>query len=71
MSQHSPYSWFNTYKFAALETDLTELANRIEDALSAIETRLDGPTKLDEVEFNDIQSALYSLRKLSEKQSKP
>jgi hypothetical protein len=59
-----PYKWFAAYRSAALEDDFTRLYRRIDLALRAIEERLDGPAKLDELEFNEIQAALRALQLL-------
>jgi hypothetical protein len=61
----SPYSWFAAYRSAALEANFSRLYARIDLALRAIEQRLDGPTKLDEAEFAEIQGALRALQLLS------
>jgi hypothetical protein len=65
LNRDSPYSWFAAYRAAALETDFSRLYRRIDEALKAIEKRLDGPTKLDDAEFTEIQDALRALQMLS------
>jgi hypothetical protein len=65
MNRSSSYSWFAAYRSAALETDFSQLYGRIDLALRAIEKRLDGPTKLDDSEFTEIQDALRALQMLS------
>ena len=71
MSRNSPYLWFPAYVAAAFETDFSRLYERIDEALKAIDQRLDGPTKLDDAEFTDIQYALRALQMLStDEQSK-
>jgi hypothetical protein len=64
MSRQSRYSWSAAYEAAARETDFRRLHARIEGALKTIEERLDGPTKLDDTEFTDIQDALRALQML-------
>jgi hypothetical protein len=66
----SRYSWFAAYESAALETDFTRLNARVEDALNAIESRLDGPARLEEAEHKEIQNALLSLQSLSAERSR-
>jgi hypothetical protein len=65
MNRHSPYSWFPAYEAAAFETDFSRLYGRIDLALNAIEKRLDGPAKLEDAEFTEIQDALPALQMLS------
>ena len=65
MKVQSPYSWYPAYLAAALETDFSQLYPRIDSALRAIDKRLDGPTKLDDAEFSEIQYALRALQMLS------
>jgi hypothetical protein len=65
MRPASQYPWLAAFKAAAFETDLTKLDARIDAALTAIDKRLDGTTKLDEAEFNEMQAALLSLHTLS------
>jgi hypothetical protein len=65
MSLHSPYAWFPAYVAAAFETDFSRVYGRIDEALRAIQERLDGPTKIDDAEFADIQYALRALQMLS------
>jgi hypothetical protein len=65
MPRTSQYSWSNAYRSAALETDFTKLYARIEDALTAIEKRLDGTAKLADAEFDELQAALHSLYEMS------
>jgi len=65
MSRHSPYAWFPAYVAAAFETDFSRLYRRIDEALKAIDKRLDEPTKLDDAEFADIEYALRALQMLS------
>jgi hypothetical protein len=43
----------------------SRLNARIDAALTAIDERLDGTTKLDDEEFNEMQAALLSLHTLS------
>jgi hypothetical protein len=50
---------------AAFETDFSQLYPRIDPALRAIDKRLDGPTKLDDAEFSEIQYALRALQMLN------
>jgi hypothetical protein len=64
-----PYRWFEAYRSAALERDLTRLRRRIDLALKAIEERLDGPVKLDDAEFGEIQAALRALQLLGTEES--
>ena len=61
----SSYSWFTAYQSAARETDFSRLYGRIDLALKAIDERLDGPAKLEDTEFKEIQTALRALQMLS------
>jgi hypothetical protein len=65
MPHSSRYAWSEAYKAAALETDFAKLNLRIDAALTAIEKRLDGDTKLAQAEFDELQAALHSLYELS------
>jgi hypothetical protein len=65
MNLQSPYSWYPAYLAAALETDFSQLYQRIDLALRAIEKRLDGPKNLDDAEFTEIRHALRALQMLS------
>jgi hypothetical protein len=65
MSRPSPFSWFAAYLAAAFKTDFSRLYERIDLALKAIETRLDGPKNLDDAEFTKMQDALRALPMLS------
>jgi len=65
LSIPSPYAWFPAYVTAAFETDFSQLYPRIDSALRAIDKRLDGPTKLDDAEFSEIQYALRALQMLN------
>ena len=60
-----PFSWYAIYEAAVLETDFSKLDKRIGAALDAIEERLDRLSKLEQAEFNELQSALRSLQALS------
>jgi hypothetical protein len=60
MTDPTSYSWYRPYQRAILETDYTRLADRIDEALTAIENRL-GQGHLDDAEFAEVQSALKSL----------
>ena len=50
---------------AAFETDFSRLYGRIDQALKAIDKRLDEPIKLDDAEFSEIQYALRALQMLN------
>jgi hypothetical protein len=65
MRHASQYSWSKAYRSAAVETDFTKLYARIEEALAAIEKRLDGSAKLADAEFDELQAALHSLYEMS------
>jgi hypothetical protein len=65
MRRASQYSWSKAYRSAALETDFTKLYSRIEEALAAINNRLDGTAKLADAEFDELQAALHSLYEMS------
>jgi hypothetical protein len=65
MRHAADYSWSNAYRSAALETDFTKLYARIEEALTAIDKRLDGAAKLADAEFDELQAALHSLYEMS------
>jgi hypothetical protein len=60
MTDPTSYSWYRAYQRAELETDFSRLADRIDEALTAIERRL-VQGRLDDVEFTELQSALRSL----------
>lgn len=60
MTDPTSYSWHRPYRRAVLETDFSLLADRIDDALTAIEHRL-GQGHLDDDEFAELQSALKAL----------
>jgi hypothetical protein len=59
------FAWYANYEAAVLETDFSQLHQRINAALNAIEKRLDRLSKLEEQEFRELQSALRSLQALS------
>jgi hypothetical protein len=65
MSRPSPFSWFAACIAAAFKTDFYRLYERIDLALKAIETRLDGPKNLDDAEFTRLQDALRAPPMLS------
>jgi len=54
------YSWYRAYQRAIIETDFSQLADRIDDALTAIEHRL-GQGHLTDEEFAELQAALKAL----------
>ena len=60
MSDPKTYSWYRPYQRAILEKDFSLLADRIDDALTAIEHRL-GQGHLDDTEFAELQVALKEL----------
>jgi len=69
MGHPSPYSWIAAYESATSEIDSARLNIRIAEALTAIEERLDGPTKLDDAEHKEIQNALLALQMRSAQRS--
>ncbi len=60
MTDPTSYSWYRPYQRAILETDIARLADRIDEALTAIERRL-GQGQLDDAEFKELQCALKAL----------
>ena len=60
MNDLKTYSWYRPYQRAIMETDFAVLADRIDDALTAIERRL-GRGDLDDAEFGELQAALKAL----------
>jgi hypothetical protein len=54
------YSWYRPYQRAIIEADPALLADRIDDALTAIEHRL-GQGHLEDAEFAELQAALKAL----------
>jgi hypothetical protein len=60
MTDPTSYSWYSAYQRAEHETDYARLADRIDEALNAIEHRL-AQGRLDDREFTELQAALRSL----------
>jgi hypothetical protein len=60
MTDPASYSWYRPYQRAIIETEFARLADRIDEALTAIEHRL-GQGHLDDAEFAELQSALKAL----------
>ena len=60
MTDPTSYSWYSAYQRAELETDFSRLADRIDEALNAIERRLP-QGRLDDAQFTELQAALRSL----------
>jgi hypothetical protein len=54
MSDPETYSWYGAYKSALIETDLTRLYLRIDEALSIIDQRLRSATPIDPQEDTEI-----------------
>ena len=64
MSDPETYSWYAAYKSALIETDLTRLYLRIDEALSIIDQRLRSATPIDPQEDTEIQNAVLELHSL-------
>jgi hypothetical protein len=64
MTDPATYLWYAAYKSAIIETDLTRLYIRIDEALSIIDQRLTSATAIDREEDTEIQNAVLALQTL-------
>ena len=55
------YSWQGAYQCAVLETNPAQMAQRIDDALQAIEQRVGSTVRMDNTENEAIESARNAL----------
>ena len=65
MNNSTTYSWQRAYQCAVLETNPTQMAQRIDDALRAIELRVVSTVRIDNAENEAIEftrNALAVLR---------
>ena len=61
MNNSTTYTWQGPYQCAVLETDSTQIAARIDDALRAIERRVGTTVRMDRAESDAIESARNGL----------
>jgi hypothetical protein len=61
MNNSMTYSWQGAYQCAVLETDPAQMAQRIDDALRAIEQRVGSTVRMDNTENDAIESARNGL----------
>jgi len=61
MNNSITYSWQEAYQCAVLETNPAQMAQRIDDALRAIEQRVGSTVRIDNTENEAIESARNAL----------
>jgi hypothetical protein len=61
MNNSTTYTWQGPYQCAVLETDSTQIAARIDDALRAMEHRVGTTVRMDRTESDAIESARNGL----------
>jgi hypothetical protein len=61
MNNSMTYAWQGAYQCAVLETDFALMAQRIDDALRAIEQRVGSTVRIDNTENEAIESARNGL----------